>query len=251
MKQNSKTIVQAGLLALAMITLTSINIQAQKKIPNMKGPITMLVTFNIKSEQLELFKTALIEDAQNARNENGNVTMELYQHKDKPTTLYLFERWINQKVLDEHFEKPYTKRILELNKIALASPMEILYLSDIAPLLKNEFKHPLSTDNPVDLVVLFKIKEGMQKKFVQQFHKSIQNSRPEIGNIAFHFHEVQGDSTKFVLYERWRNQEALNSHFEQPYTKELFELFKIALDKPVAESLNFIIEIGHIKRSDN
>jgi quinol monooxygenase YgiN len=250
MKKTKKATIQVGLFALAILTLTSTNIQAQKKMTKMNATITMLATFNIKPEQLEVFKIALTEDAQNARNESGNVTMELYQHKDRPNTLYFFERWTNQKALDEHFEKPYTKKVLELNKTALASPMEILYLSDIASLPKAELKKPLSADNPVDLVVIFKVKDGMQEQFIKQFQKSVKNSRPETGNIAFHFHTVEQDSTKFILYERWRNQAALDFHFEQPYTKELFELFKTVLDKPVDESLNFIIEVGYLKRSD-
>lgn len=249
MKKTKKAAIHIGLFAF-LITLTSTNIQAQKEMTKMKATITMLVTFNVKPEQLEVFKTALTEDAQNARNESGNVTMELYQHKDKTNTLYFFERWTNQKALDEHFEKPYTKKVLELNKTALASPMEILYLTDIASLPKAELKKPLSADNPVDVVVIFKVKDGTQDRFIKQFQKSVTNSRPEAGNIAFHFHTVDGDSTKFVLYERWRNQSALDFHFEQPYTKELFDLFKTVLDKPVNESLNFIIEVGDLKRFD-
>lgn len=210
----------------------------------MRSQITMLVTFTVKPENKEVFKAALMEDAENARNEKGNITMELYEHKDKPSVLYFFERWHDQKVLEEHFEQPYTKKVLALNKTALASPMEILYLRDSAPLPKAELKKPRPEDTPVDLVVIFTVKEGMQERFTKQFQKSSINSRPEAGNIAFHFHSVEGEPTKFVLYERWRNQAALDFHFEQAYTKELFELFKTTLAKPVEESLNFIVEIG-------
>jgi quinol monooxygenase YgiN len=234
-------------LLFAFLFLLSLHTSAQKQKTDV---VTMLVTFTVKPEQKEAFKDALLEDAKNARTEKGNLTMELYEHKDKATTLFLFERWTNQTALDEHFEKPYTKKVLELNKIALASPMEILYLNDVAPLPSREFKKPLSADTPVDLVVIFKVKDGMQERFIQQFQKSIQNSRPETGNIAFHFHSVNEDKSAFVLYERWRNQAALDFHFAQPYTKELFELFKTALDKPVEESLNFISELGYSKRSE-
>ncbi|MGO4291588.1 putative quinol monooxygenase [Chitinophaga sp. RAB17] len=212
--------------------------------------VTMLVTFNVNADQREAFKNALIADRKGAANEKGNISMELYEHKDKPNTFYLFERWVNKKYLDEHFTKKYTKDVLELNKTALTTPMEILYLNDISPLPKNELKNPLSTDAPVDLVVIFKVKDGMQNTFIKQFEKSIVNSRPESGNVEFFFHTLPGDNTKFVLYERWRNQAALDFHFAQPYTKELFEMFKATLEKPVEEYLNFITEIGYSKRAD-
>jgi quinol monooxygenase YgiN len=100
----------------------------------------------------------------------------------------------------------------------------------------------------LSLVVIFTVKDGTQERFIQQFQKSVLNSRPETGNIAFHFYMVNESTTKFVLYERWRSQAALDFHFAQPYTKELFELFKTALTKPVEESLHFITETGFEKR---
>ncbi len=212
--------------------------------------VTMLVTFNVKADQKEAFKNALLADKNGALTEKGNISMELFEHKDKPNTFYLFERWNNQKSLDEHFTKKYASDVLELNKTALTKPMEILYLNDISPLPKNEIKSPLSADSPVDLVVIFKVKDGKQETFINQFKKSIVSSRPEPGNVEFFFHTVPTDNTTFVLYERWRSQAALDSHFAQPYTKELFEMFKSTLQQPIEEYLNFITEIGYAKRAD-
>ncbi|MEN7549939.1 putative quinol monooxygenase [Rapidithrix thailandica] len=224
--------------------------QAQSTISEERNPsvemgiITLLVTFRVKPSEKELFKQALLEDVQYARKEKGNITMELYEGKDRPNTLYLFERWENQKELDKHFEQPYTQKVLKLNETALIEPMEIAYLDDLAPLSVEALPRPVYTDKMVDLVVVFKVKEGKQAKFIRQFRKSVQHSRPETGNIAFHIHSVKDDAVTFVLYERWQNQEALDFHFEQHYTKELFETFKEVLDRPVEESLRFITEIS-------
>jgi quinol monooxygenase YgiN len=211
---------------------------------NKEGRITMLVTFNVRPDQREVFKKALVADRNEASGEKGNISMYLYEHKDRPNTFFLFERWENRQALDEHFTKKYTKDVLELNKTALVSPMEILYLDDIAPLPSCEIKRPEAADTPVDLIVIFKVKDGMQDIFTRQFQKSIVNSRPEPGNIEFFFHTVPGDNTKFVLYERWRSQAALDFHFAQPYTKELFEVFKTALAGPVEQYLHYVTETG-------
>jgi quinol monooxygenase YgiN len=240
----------AGIILAFALCISSANAQNNNSRAKNNLMLALLVTFRVKPEQRELLKTALLEDVRNAKTEKGNITMELYEHRDQPNTFYLFERWGNQVALDLHFEKPYTRKVLELNKTALREPMEILYLNDLAPLPQKEMKKPLTADTPVDLVVIFKVKDGMQERFIQQFQKSVENSRPEAGNIAFHFHTVEGDNTKFVLYERWRNQASLDFHFAQPYTKELFELFKTALAKPVDESLNFMTEIGNEKQLD-
>jgi quinol monooxygenase YgiN len=211
----------------------------------MSTVITMLITFNIKPEKFEEFRDALVNDAKNAKKESGNITMELYQNNDKPNILYLFERWVNQEALDKHFEMGYTKDVLRLNDTSLKSPMEILYLDDIEPLEPNKFKKPQESDTPVDLIVVFNVVDGIEKRFIEQFKNSVKNSRPESGNIAFHFHTVKDQRAKFVLYERWRNQAALDFHFQQPYTVELFELFNTALAVPLNDSLNFISEVKY------
>lgn len=245
----NKAIDYLGIITL-LIFSSYANAQTDSTNPSKKSKdmsITMLVTFNVKSEYESQFKNALYEDLKQARKEPGNISMELYKHRDKTNVFYFFERWESQTALDKHFEKPYTKNILELNKVALTSPMTIDYLEDVAPLPKSEMKRPLAVDTPVDLIVVFEVKNGEQQKFVHQFQKSVEHSRTEPGNILFHFHKVKGKDKKYVLYERWRDQAALDTHFEKPYTKELFEIFKIALTKPVEESLNFVTEIDDRK----
>lgn len=91
----------------------------------------MLVTFNVKSEYIQAFKEALLDDQKNARQEVGNIAMELHRHRDKENVFYLYERWESQAVLEAHFEQPYTKKILELNEVGLISPMEVEYLEDL------------------------------------------------------------------------------------------------------------------------
>ena len=210
--------------------------------------LTLLATFNTKPEYTEQFKAALIDDLHNAKKEPGNVTMELYQHNEKKNVLYFFERWKSKEALDEHFKKPYTKGVFELAEKALASPLIIDYLDDFSPLAKEEMKKPLAADNPVDLVVLFEVKPDKKDVFVKQFEKSVVKSRPEPGNILFHIHKVKDKENHYVLYERWRSQAALDSHFAEPYTVELFDMFKTALVRPVEEYLNFITEIGYEER---
>lgn len=213
--------------------------KADAKSPNAAEQIDMVVTFTVKPDAKARFKQALLDDLKNARKESGNVLMELYEAKDNPNTLYFYERWKNQAALDAHFEQPYVKAVLELSKTALTTPMQITYIEDLAPLGIERIARTL-TGEEVDLFVFFEVKDGEQERFKKQFEKSVKNSRPEAGCIAFHIHKVKGNETQFVLYERWKNQTAFDFHLAQSYTKELFEMFKIALAKPVDQSLVFL-----------
>jgi quinol monooxygenase YgiN len=206
--------------------------------------IVMLVTFKIKPEMVDTFKQALWNDLINARQEPGCISMHLFEAKDDPNTLFFFERWQNQLALDNHFAQPYTKSVLELAETSLFSLIEILYLEDLAPLPVEDVQFVDSKSDGVDLVVIFEVKEGMQERFKEQFLNSVKYSRPEPGCVAFHIHAVQTEKNKFVLYERWRSQEAFDFHLDQSYTQELFETFNVTLAKPVEECLIYINELA-------
>ena len=210
---------------------------------NTAAEIVMLVTFHVKTEYRKELKKNQIADVRGARMESGNVTMELYESKTHENVLYLFERWTDQQALNAHFLKPYTLDVLAVNQYALLLPMEIIYLEDIAALPDTDHKKSFGDEEQVDLIVTFEVKDGMQDKFLEQFQKSIGLSRPEDGNIAYHLHKIQDDQTHFVLYERWKNQAALDLHFEKPYTIELFDVFNATLTKPLNEFLNFVAEV--------
>lgn len=201
--------------------------------------VTMLVTFQTKPEAKEAFKKALLADLEGAKKEPGNISMVLLEDKKDPNTLFFFERWKDRRALELHFEQDYTKAVFSLIEKSLVKPMQILYLNDMAPLPATAAE-PAFIQNEVDLVVLFDVKEGMEDRFVRQFQKSVQHSRPEAGCMAFHIHSVNDHGTTFVLYERWKNQQALDFHFEQWYTEELFQVFNEVLNTPAEKSLYYV-----------
>jgi quinol monooxygenase YgiN len=206
-------------------------------------PIMMLVIFKVKPEMVDTFKALLLKDLANARQESGCITMQLFAAKTDPNTLFFFERWQNQTALDNHFVQPYTEAVLELAKTLLISPMEILYLEDLAPLPVEDMQYPDNEDEGVDLVIIFQVKEEMEKRFEHQLLNSVRCSRLEPGCIAFHIHIVREGKSQFVLYERWWNQAAFDFHLAQPYTKELLDSFKATLAKPIEECLFDIHEL--------
>lgn len=78
-------------------------------------------------------------------------------------------------------------------------------------------------------VIDFEVKPGAEAEFEKYFLLSARCSRLEPGNVAFNIHRVAGQQQHYVLYEVWRSPEALNAHFERPYTKALFAMFERSL----------------------
>ncbi|MBG0511620.1 antibiotic biosynthesis monooxygenase [Agrobacterium sp. MOPV5] len=107
-----------------------------------------------------------------------------------------------------------------------------------------------SANGEVTLVVNFEVKPGAEAEFEQVFRRSVTNSRLEPGNITFNVHKILGSERSYVLYEIWRNEDAVKFHFAQSYTIELFAMFERNLAKPLSEGgLRFVQDLDPLPRS--
>lgn len=55
----------------------------------------------------------------------------------------------------------------------------------------------------------------------------------EDGNICYRLHQVDNEPCKFVIYEKWRNQAALDFHMNQDYLKAFLNESKTLLAEGV------------------
>jgi len=107
-----------------------------------------------------------------------------------------------------------------------------------------------SPNGEVALVVNFEVKPGAEAEFEQVFHRSVTCSRLEPGNITFNVHKVLGTERNYVLYEVWRSEDAVKSHFARPYTVALFSMFDRNLVRPITDGgLNFVQDLDPATRS--
>lgn len=127
----------------------------------------------------------------------------------------------------------------------MKSTPSLLLLSVVIALTLNNVQAqvPSSESQEVALIVNFKVKPGQIHLFKMQWQKSVYWSRPEPGCITFSINQLKNDSLSFVLYEEWESQQALDLHFEQSYTKELFQVFDRTLDRPLEESIVFVTNL--------
>ncbi len=107
-----------------------------------------------------------------------------------------------------------------------------------------------SKNGEVAIVVNFDVKPGAEAEFEGVFRRSVTCSRLEPGNITFNVHKVLGSERSYVLYEVWRNEAAVNSHFARPYTVALFSMFDRDLVRPITEGgLHFVQDLDPQPRS--
>jgi quinol monooxygenase YgiN len=107
-----------------------------------------------------------------------------------------------------------------------------------------------SPNGEVTLVVYFEVKPGAEAEFEEVFRRSVTCARLEPGNILFNVHKVFGCERDYVLYEIWRDQAAVKSHFARPYTINLFAMFERNLVRPLSDGgLKFVQDLDPQPRS--
>jgi quinol monooxygenase YgiN len=121
-----------------------------------------------------------------------------------------------------------------IRKLALGAVMAAGALASAQSALA-QIKIEPSTNGEVSIMVDFDVKPGKEAEFEKVFQRSVMCARLEPGNITFNVHKVMDVKDHYVLYEQWRSETALNSHFERPYTKALFAMFDRNLTVPITQ----------------
>ena len=92
-------------------------------------------------------------------------------------------------------------------------------------------------DNTVTIVVPIHAKPARREQVKAALVELAAKSRQETGNMFYVPHETLGDPNKFIIYERWADQAALDFHMEQAYLKEFLEASATLLSEPVKGEL--------------
>jgi quinol monooxygenase YgiN len=204
--------------------------------------VTLFVKVAAKTHSVAKALGALLDDVNGARTEAGNLTMEFYKADGQPNTFYLFERWKSKEELESHFAQPYTAGAFDLQKSDLTEAIQMNYLTSLIPLsgsMEKEVHRRLTT-----LIVPFETIPGCADEFVKLFKAFVPSVRKEPGNVQFDFFKVNETENRFVLYERWEDQDALNNHNSYQTTIEMVDAITPLLTKKVYDFVLFVNDIS-------
>jgi quinol monooxygenase YgiN len=84
------------------------------------------------------------------------------------------------------------------------------------------------------IVARIKAKPGLEARMKQDLLSLLTPTRTEPGCITFDLLQDTTDPTVFVLYENWKDQTALDNHFQQPYVKQVLQAYEETLAEPIA-----------------
>ncbi|MGM0436636.1 MAG: putative quinol monooxygenase [Bacillota bacterium] len=80
----------------------------------------------VKKEKIEEYKEMVNELIEKTRNEDKNISYELYQDVDNPQILTFIEEWEDHKGLEKHMSSDHFKKIVsQLNELRETSEVNV------------------------------------------------------------------------------------------------------------------------------
>jgi len=77
------------------------------------------------------------------------------------------------------------------------------------------------SQTPFNFIAHFRAKPGSEKALEDALIACVAPTRAEPGNVNYDVHRGQDNQAVFVIYEGWKGQDALNTHFQTPHFKTL------------------------------
>jgi len=85
--------------------------------------IKVVAKFEVESDRIDEFKQIASELIDKTRQEEGNISYELYQNNKNKQILTFIEEWENQKALETHMKTNHFRTALpKFQKISTAEP---------------------------------------------------------------------------------------------------------------------------------
>lgn len=199
-------------LMLAMwLLLGGIYVKAQNT--DSMEKVVVLTRFEVQTNHGEEFRTLLGEYVKQAVGNKDNIMAEAYDEEGSPAVIWLIERWTGKQVL-EKVRRSITGRLSEEE---LVHAVKTINVRDLEPLSREEWRRePVKGDTPVTIMLFVDGREGTEGRFKDLYHTAMPLFRSEPGVINYQLSQLEEDSTQFVTYEKFRNEEAFQYHLNFP-----------------------------------
>jgi quinol monooxygenase YgiN len=232
-----------------MYLLLSSTYATEKKTDNMKKEsinaftndeeVAVLTRYEVKKGHKKKSIKTLRKYVKYAIAHKSNVMAEAYHEQEKPSVLWLIERWDSKSELEK------VRR-----DVKLIQPAETIYIKDLEPISKNEWQRaPQKDDQPITIILFVDSREGTEGNFKEVYHAAMPQFRSEPGVINYQLSQLQEDSTRFVTYEKFRSEDAFQYHLNFPPIQPVIDYLNSSIKKqPFQTGLHRLIEFAPEKR---
>lgn len=212
--------------------------------------VALITRYEIKKEYQEKFQKAINDYVLESLSNDNNIMAEGYFEKENQSVIWLFERWTNQKELDKFRNNAKFKTLKTLEKKALLKPEKTIYVKDLEPISKPEWRRASRAEDQQLTIMLFvDAKPGSEENFKAIYHKAMPQFRSEPGVVTYQLSQLNDDKTQFVTFEKFRSNEAFQYHLNFPPIQPVIDYLNSSIKKqPFQEGIHNLIEFTPLIR---
>jgi quinol monooxygenase YgiN len=229
----------AGLILLLCVLGSSAAAQSQQTEARHIG-------YEVRPEYLGAFKNALSNYVSQAILDENNIMAEAHHEQDKPSVLWLIERWTDKAALEKFVQHPQSKALNELAKKALVTPAKVIRVKDLHPISKEQWRQSANANEAQLTIMLFvDAKPGTQQNFKDTYSVAMPKFRSEPGVVTYQMSEFSEDGGQFVTYEKFRNEAAFQYHLNFPPIVPVIDYLNTSIkNPPFQDSVHRLIEFA-------
>jgi quinol monooxygenase YgiN len=212
--------------------------------------IAKITRYDVKKEFQEKFQKAVSDYVSESLLSDGNIMSEAYFEQDNQTVIWLFERWTNQKEWNKFKSNSKSKAVIALEKSALVKPEKTIYVKDLEPLSKQEWrKASKAEDKQLTIMLFVDAKAGTEENFKAVYHTAMPQFRSEPGVVTYQLSQLKADKTQFVTFEKFRSNEAFQYHLNFPPIQPVIDYLNTSIKKqPFQDGIHNLIEFAPLIR---
>ncbi|MBF4493171.1 antibiotic biosynthesis monooxygenase [Flavobacterium sp. MR2016-29] len=212
--------------------------------------VAKITRYEVKKGYQQEFQKTLGDYVLQSLSNDDNIMSEAYFEQDDKSVIWLFERWTNQSKLDKFKNNSISKALITLEKAALVKPEKIIYVKDLEPISKQQWRRASKTEDDQLTIILFvDAKKGTEENFKDVYHTAMPQFRNESGVVTYQLSELKEDNTQFVTFEKFRSKDAFQYHLNFPPIQPVINYLNTNIKKqPFQDGIHTLIEFAPLTR---
>lgn len=168
-----------------------------------------------------------------ALKQKDNLMAEAYYERENPDILWLIERWKSKNSYDHSRSTEAFRNLTAIIPEHLQDSVEMSTYRDLEPLSQSAWrKQPNDTDKSFTVMLFVDALAGTQDEFISRYHVAMPKFRTEKGVVTYGLSQNIDDQTKFITYEKFRNEEAFQFHLKFEPVKPVLDFLEHSIKKP-------------------
>ncbi|HJT74944.1 MAG TPA: antibiotic biosynthesis monooxygenase [Chitinophaga sp.] len=208
--------------------------------------VVVLTRFELKKDHGKEFPELLGKYVKEAISNKNNIMAEAYYEDESPSVMWLIERWTGKRWLEEFRSGVIFKQVRTLSEKEVLQPARTIYVKDLEPLSKAEWRRePGKDDTPITIMLFVDSRAGTGDRFKELYHTAMPQFRSEPGVINYQLSQLEEDSTQFVTYEKFSNEDAFRYHLNFPPVQPVIDYLNSSIKKqPFQAGLHRLIRFA-------